>query len=256
MSAARGLLATPSRLIAHTRYVLQDYLLLRASLPVVFVSFVAWIIVRQFTRSAGPRQWADPHFLQAIHSTYGSMAAVLMYFTVFLAVVAVMTVDRTTGYYRFFFSKPVNVVTYYLHTFCVHGAVVWTLLVVFALAWGTAMPHESLQRAAYLGIIAFALIGGLGFGFGALTNADAALTPLSFVFAISTQSALLASSTPPRWLVVVAKALPPAVDFEKTRALLNGAGPFLGAPLWHVLAYGAGGWVLGLIFLRVRPLAR
>ncbi|HEX7545374.1 MAG TPA: hypothetical protein VF368_01520 [Gemmatimonadaceae bacterium] len=256
MSTARTLFTTPSRLIAHSRYVLQDYLLLRASLPLVFVSFVAWIIVRQFARSAGPRQWADPHFLQAIHSTYGNMAAVLMYFTVFLAVVAVMAVDRTTGYFRFFFSKPVNVVWYYLHTFCVHGAAVCTLLVVFALAWGTAMPHESLQRALYLGIIAFALIGGLGFGFGALTNADAALTPLSFVFAISTQSALLDSSIPPRWLVVVARTLPPAVALEKTRALLNGAGPFLGAPLWHVLAYGAGGWVLGLIFLRARPLAR
>jgi hypothetical protein len=256
MTAARGLFTTPSRVMAHTRYVLQDYLLLRASLPLVFVSIAAWIIVRQFTHSARPGDWADPRFLQVLHSTYGSMAAVLMYFTVFLAVVAVMTVDRTTGYYRFFFSKPVNVVTYYLHTFCVHGAVVCVLLVVFALAWGTAMPHESLQRASYLGIISFALIGGLGFGFGALTNADAVLTPLSFVFAISTQSALLGSSTPPRWLVVVAKALPPAVDLEKTRALLNGAEPVLGAPLWHVLAYGAGGWALGLVFLRLRPLDR
>ena len=256
MSAARSLFLTPSRLVVHTRYVLQDYLLLRASLPVVFVSFVAWIIVRQFTRSAGPRQWADPHFLQAIHSTYGSMAAVLLYFTVFLAVIAVMTVDRTTGYYRFFFSKPVNVVSYYLHTFCVHGAAVCVLLALLALAWGTWLPHESLHRASYVGVIAFALIGGLGFGFGALTNADAALTPLSFIFAISAQFTLVDYTAPPRWLVIAAKVLPPAADFEKTRHLLSDAHPFLGAPLGHVLAYGAGGWILGLIFLRRRPLAR
>ena len=56
--------------------------------------------------------------------------------------------------------------------------------------------------------------------------------------------------------MVVAKVLPPAVDFEKTRALLMNARPFLGAPLWHVVAYGAGGWILGLLFLRRRPLAR
>jgi hypothetical protein len=256
MSAARSLFTTPSRLIAHTRYVLQDYLLLRASLPIVFVSFVSFMTVRQFVKYAGPKEWADPRFLQSIHSVHGSIAAVLLYFTVFLAVIAVMTVDRTTGYYRFFFSKPVNIVSYYLHTFCVHGATVCVLLVLFALAWGTAMPHESLHRASYAGLIAFALIGGLGFGFGALTNADAALTPLSFVFAISAQSTLLDYTGPPRWLVVVAKVLPPAVDFEKTRALLMNARPFLGAPLWHVVAYGAGGWILGLLFLRRRPLAR
>jgi hypothetical protein len=256
MTSARSLFTTPSRVIAHTRYVLQDYLLLRASLPLVFVSFVAWIIARQFARSARPGDWADPRFVHVIHSTYGSLAAVLMYFTAFLAVVAVMTVDRTTGYYRFFFSKPVNVVSYYLHAFFVHGAAFCLLLVLFALAWGTAMPHESLLRASYAGLIALALIGGLGFGFGALSNADAALTPLAFIFAITAQNTMAATTNPPAWLMVAAKILPPADDFEKTRILLTGATPFLGAPLWHVLAYGAGGWVLGVGFLRWRPLAR
>jgi hypothetical protein len=256
LSSTRSLFTTPSRAIAHTRYVLQDYLLLRASLPLVFVSFAAWIIARQFAHSARPGDWADLRFVQVIHSTYGTLAAVLMYFTAFLAVVAVMTVDRTTGYYRFFFSKPVNVVSYYLHTFCVHGAALCALLVLFALAWGTAMPHESLARASYAGLIAFALIGGIGFGFGALSNTDAALTPLAFIFAVTAQNTLTATVNPPSWLVVAAKILPPADDFERTRALLAGATPFLGAPLWHVLAYGAGGWVLGLGFLRWRPLAR
>jgi hypothetical protein len=247
---------TPSRFATHTRYVLQDYLLLRASLPVVLVSFAAWIIARQFTHSARPPDWADPRFLHVIHSTYGSLAAVLMYFTAFLAVIAVMTVDRTTGYYRFFFSKPVSVVSYYLHMFCVHGAAFCVVLVVFAFAWGTALPHESLLRASYAGLIALALIGGLGFGFGALTNTDAALTPLAFIFAITAQSTLAATTNPPAWLVVAAKLLPPAADFEKTRALLNGTVSVVGAPLWHVLAYAAGGWALGLVFLRLRPLAR
>jgi hypothetical protein len=256
MSAARSLFLTPSRLVVHTRYVLQDYLLLRAALPVALISLFAWMITRQTLRFAGPKQWADPRFLAGIHSTYGGFSAVLLYFTMFLAVIAVMTVDRTTGYYRFFFSKPVNVVSYYLHTFCVHGAAVCVLLALLALAWGTWLPHESLHRASYVGMIAFALIGGLGFGFGALTNTDAALTPLSFIFAISAQFTLVDYTAPPRWLVIAAKVLPPAADFEKTRHLLSDAHPFLGAPLWHVLAYGAGGWILGLIFLRWRQLAR
>jgi hypothetical protein len=256
MSSPRTLFLTPSRLVTQTRYVLQDYLLQRAALPVALISVFAWVIARQTLRFAGPRQWADPRFLAGIHAAYGGFSAVLLYFTMFLAVIAVMTVDRTTGYYRFFFSKPVSVVSYYLHTFCVHGAAVCVLLALLALTWGTWLPHESLHRASYVGMIAFALIGGLGFGFGALTNTDAALTPLSFIFAVSAQTTLIGYAGPPKWLVFAARILPPANDFEKTRSLLNGAHPFLGAPLWHVLAYGAGGWILGLIFLRRRPLAR
>ena len=251
----RSMFATPSRLIAHTRYVLQDYLLLRASIPIIMVSLFAFLIIRQTLKYMTAKQMADPRALMGMHQAYGSFSAVLLYFIVFLAVIAVMTVDRTTGYYRFFFSKPVNVVSYYLHTFCVHGAAVCAVLVLFALAWGIWMPHESLHRAGYAGVIAFALIGGLGFGFGALTNTDAAITPLSFVFAISTQLTLIDYTAPPRWLVITAKILPPAADFENVRKLLDQAHPFLGAPLWHVLAYGAGFWILGLVFLRWRPLA-
>jgi hypothetical protein len=236
--------------------VLQDYLLLRASIPIVMISFFSWLIVRETLKFATAKQLADPRFLLGVHQEYGNITAVLLYFIVFLAVIAVMTVDRTTGYYRFFFSKPVNVVSYYLHTFCVHGAVICVVLALFALAWGSWMPHESLHRATYVGVIAFALIGGLGFGFGALTNTDAALTPLSFVFAISAQLTLADYTGPPRWLVIAAKILPPAADFEKTRRLLDQARPFLGTPLWHVLAYAAGFWIAGLILLRWRPLGR
>jgi hypothetical protein len=256
MDAPRSLFTTPSRLLTHTRYVLQDYLLLRASIPIVMVSFFAWMIIRQTLKYTTAAQMADPRALLGMHQAYGSFSAVLLYFIAFLAVIAVMTVDRTTGYYRFFFSKPVNLVSYYLHTFCVHGAAICTVLVLFALAWGIWMPHESLHRASYAGVIAFALIGGLGFGFGALTNIDAALTPLAFVFAISAQLTLVDYTGPPRWLVITAKVLPPAADFEKTRKLLDAGRPFIDTPLWHVLGYGAAFWLLGLIFLRWRPLGR
>jgi hypothetical protein len=256
MSEPRSLFRTPSRLLVQTRYVLEDYILLRASIPVIFISLVAWAIIRSTLQSKGSKLWSDPRFIAGIHSAYGSFSAVLLYFTVFLAVIAVMTVDRTTGYYRLFFSKPVNVVSYYLHTFAVHGVALCALLAVFAIAWSMWMPHESIHRGALVGVLAFALIGGLGFGFGALTDGDAALTPLSFIFAVSAQTTLIGYTGPPKWLVVVAKILPPATDFEKLRAQLNAAQSLASSSLWHVLAYGAGGWILGLIFLRWRPIAR
>lgn len=256
MNEPRSLFRSPSRLLAQTRCVLTDYLLLRASLPAGFIALAAWAVINSTLKSAGPKQWADPRFISGMHSTYGSFSALLLYFATFLAVIAVMTVDRTTGYYRFFFSKPVNVVSYYLHTFAVHGAALCALLAIFALVWGSWLPHESLHRSTMIGALAFALIGGLGFGFGAITNGDAALTPLSYIFAVSAQTTLIGYAGPPKWLVAAAKILPPATDFEKLREQLNKAQELASSPLWHVLAYGAGGWILGLIFLRWRPLAR
>jgi len=256
MSAPRSLFLTPSRLLAQTRYVLEDYLLLRASIPVVFIGLVAWAVIRSTLHSIGPKQLADPRFTAGIHSAYGTFSGLLFYFGAFLAVVAVMTVDRTTGYYRFFFSKPVNVVSYYLHTFAVHGAALCTLLVILALAWSTWMPHESLHRGALVGVIGFALVGGIGFALGAMTNLDAALTPLAYIFAFSAQTTLIGYSSPPKWLEIFAKVMPPTTDFEKLRAQLNAAQAVASSPLWHVLLYGAGGWILGLIFLRRRQIAR
>ncbi len=256
MNGPGSLFSSPSRLLTQTRYTIGDYLLQRASIPVALLGLITWALIHSTLKIAGPKQWSNPKFIADLHSTYGSLSALLLYFSVFLAVIAIMTVDRTTGYYRFYFSKPVNVVQYYLHTFVIHGAVLCALLAVFALIWSAWMPHESMHRAALVGVFAFALIGGLGFGFGALTNMDAAVTPLAFIFAISAQNTLIGYSGPPQWLVITAKILPPGLRLEKLRGELGAAQPITSGDMWHVLAYGAGGWILGLIFLRWRPLAR
>jgi hypothetical protein len=255
MNEPRSVFRSPRRLLAQTRYVLQDYLLLRAIIPVGFIVLFEWTFIRSVLQ-AGPKYMQNPRAAEGLHSSFAAISGVFLYFLIVLAVIAVMTIDRSTGYYRFFFSKPVNVVSYYLHVFAVHGVAICALLMLLALSWGVWLPHESLHRSALIGVIAFALIGGLGFGFGAITNGDAALTPLSFIFAVSAQTTLTGYTGPPKWLVAVAKILPPALDFEKLRGELNGAQPLASTPLWHVLAYGAGGWILGLFFLRWRPIAR
>jgi hypothetical protein len=242
----------------HTRYVVQDYLLLRAALPVVLISSVAVLYVRDTLKyvAVKPEAWSSPRFISGAHDAYGNFAAVLLYFAVFLAVIAIMTVDRTTGHYRFFFSKPVNVVWYYVHTVAVHGAALLALVALFALGWSSKMPHESVRAAMLAAAIGFGFIGGIGFFLGALTNLDAALTPLAIVFAITAQSVAHDYSQPPAWLAFLARVLPPADDFEKIRKAIGAHAALPSSSLWHLAVYGGAGWLVGLVLLRRLSLAR
>ncbi len=262
MSDTRTLFASPARILAHSRYVLEDYLLLRASLPVALLAFIGWTMLHGITKYPPRGGFSNPQFVAQVHSNFAGLSAVLLYFAVMLAVVAVMTVDRTTGYYRFFFSKPVNVVHYYLHTFALHGAAVCALLAVAALIWNTSTPadlrHESLHLSAAAGLLAFVLMGGVGFGVGALTNLDAAVTPLAFIFAASTQAVILdyGKLRAPVLLSIASKMLPPVTEFDKSRRLLYDAHPLVSSQLVPVLLWGIAGWVLGVVFLRWRSLSR
>ena len=248
--------APRARLLAYTRFVLADYLLMRASVPLVFLGVGAGTYIYVRTHGAPPERFLDPRFILEAHTEYAAFSGILLYLGVFLAVVGVMTVDRTTGYFRFFFSKPVNVVTYYVHAFCVHGVALIGLLGAFAWAYGSLMARESLHRGPVAGALAFALVGGLGMLFGALTRLDAAVTPVLFIAAMSVQQTLADWTVPPRWLVDTGRVLPPALDLERSRAHLLAAQALPPAELWHVLGYGAGAMLLGLLILRRAPLAR
>jgi hypothetical protein len=256
MTAPAGLFSTPSRLLAHSRFVLQDFFLLRAPLPLFGGAIIVWNFAQAASAYRGAK--TDVRFIAGAHATYAVTLGVLMFITLILAVAAIMTIDRTTGYFRFFFSKPVNVVRYYLHTTVLHGAAGCGLLLLVPLTWGLMLPHEPLHRAAILSVLSFAVIGGVGFAIGALTNLDAAITPLSFIFAASASGMLsdYARGRAPMWLVVTERLLPPARGLHDSAGIVLDGSPFVWTPFVAVLLWAAAGWALGVLLLRRRALAR
>jgi hypothetical protein len=118
------------------------------------------------------------------------------------------------------------------------------------------MPHESVRAAMLAAAIGFGFIGGIGFFVGALTNLDAALTPLAIIFAITAQNVAHDYRQPPAWLSFLARALPPADDFEKVRKAIAAHATLPSPSLWHLALYGGAAWVLGLVLLRRLSLAR
>lgn len=162
---------------------------------------------------------------------------------------AIVSNDRVHGYYRSFFSRPLSPPGYYF-TRWVLGGVFFLLLspvltVGLTLAIGKfPFSWEVLVQLA----LNYLLLGGLIFFFSAFLRGDWLMGLLVLIV----QSVLYAMQRngvdlPAIWDFVLT-ILPPIY-----LASLNSPMPS-GSALTHVLLYGAGLLIAGLILLRLRPL--
>jgi ABC-type multidrug transport system permease subunit len=198
--------------------------------------------------------------MQVIHlsSGFGTLqetmvAHALMPFVplfVLLSINRIVSADRTMGYYRLLFSKPVSVSLYYAQRYVI--TLVGLLLCVallcgIAVACGVALPVFSIL--AYVTILYLSL-GGVGFLLSVITRFDWTL-----LLAIWYGSELLFLQFGERRWHAVLNVLPPSRLVEPVRdALLRGDMPSGGALAWLV-GYGVACLIAGILLLERRPLS-
>ena len=234
-----------------------DYLLQRAAIAVVIVVFIAGVPLYGvlhgnpafFTTADGPAM-AKQLFTNSI-TLFLPMGA-------FLGGTGIISSDRQQGHFRFLFSKPVNVVSYYVQTDLIHGVVFVALFGLITWVYGAATVHQPIRGAMAAAALTFALVGGLGFFFGALTRFDGVLVALTYLVSMTLQQvAVVPGSRPlPVWTVHLARILPPVYPLDQLREQLFAAQTVDSGRLWYVLAYGLALFLLGLLALRALPLTR
>ncbi len=245
------------RLRAYLRFQLGDYLLQRAAVPFVLVLVVSglplWSTLRgqpDFFR--GPR---GPFFAMQL---YTGTVALFLPLGAFLAGSGIISTDRQQGYIRFFFSKPVNVMAYYVQAYVLHAALF--VLIFGAITWtyGQYTVQFSVHRAMEAAALTFVLVGGLGFLFSTLTRFDGGLLVLVYVISMALQQVTAESRADmvPGWVRQVARVLPPVHALDEVRNHLYAREAIDQAQVWHVMGYGGGAFLLGLLALRRLPLAR
>jgi hypothetical protein len=249
------------RLLRYARYQLPDFLQRRLVLPLILLAVSAglptWLMTRHtpagFMESAQGINLAKLMFSQSI--------TLFLPLGAFVGAVGVISADRQQGYFRFLFSKPVNVLAYYAQTFLLHAIV---YVAVFGLiVWGFSaytIPF-SVPRSMEAAALTFVLIGGLGLMLGALTRFDGASLIAIYVLALILHvSTAVPNGLPnggiPGWLAVIAQGLPPVAKLDALRNNLYAGSPLDAAQLWHVLGYGGGAAILGFLLLRRLPLSR
>jgi hypothetical protein len=243
--------------LGYLRYQLGDYLLQRAAIPCVLVLFISGIPLWSTLRGqpdffSGPR---GPFFAMQL---YTGAVALFLPVGAFLAGAGIMSTDRQQGYIRFFFSKPINVIAYYVQLYVLHAIVF--VLIFGAITWtyGQYTVHFSVHRAMEAAALTFALVGGLGFLFSTLTRFDGGLVVLVYVISMTLQQVVAESrdNMIPSWLRLVSRVLPPANTLDQVRNHLYAREAIDHAQVWHVVGYGGAAFLLGLLALRRLPLSR
>ena len=171
---------------------------------------------------------------------------------VFNAIHRIVAADRTMGYYRLLFSKPVSVSLFYAQRFAVHlaGLVVCVLILCVALrTGGTPVPIGSLTLYV---VLLYVTMGGVGFLLSVITRYD--WTLLIAVWYGAELLSTIARDHDAVWRPVT-YVLPPVWLVDPVRdALLRGTLPAVDSLAW-LLSYGVASFLLGLLLLERRPLS-
>lgn len=242
-SPARG------RMTAYlVRFQLVDFLMLRAGLPVLIVVMFGFMIWKQAGSAMG---WDTPNGQQFAASMFRNLANVFITLASFIGVARMITDDRSNGYFRFLFSKPVSIERFYVQQWLLSG-VGFVVLAGLLGSWFQAGTITLPVREAMIVMgLNWVLVGGVGFFLTAATNSDAALLVVIYV-ASNVLHALKDARNSPMWpwLKQVTRLLPPTQKLDYIRDQLYMGNPLPWPHTWHVIGYGAAAFIATLIVLR------
>lgn len=250
-----------ARLLRYSRYQAPDFLLQRLTLPLVLLAFAAGLPTWLMTKDAPAGFMQSPQGINLAKQMFSQSITLYLPLGAFVGAVGLISADRQKGYFRFLFSKPVNVLAFYAQAFLLHAIVYVAVFGLIVWGYGSYTIHFPVVRAMEAAALTFVLVGGVGLLLGALTRFDGALLIAVYVLALVLQ---LGTATPnglpnggmPDWLAFIGKGLPPVAKLDALRNHLYAGDALDMAQLWHLLGYGGGAAVLGFLLLRRLPLAR
>lgn len=250
-----------AQLLRYARYQVPEFVAHRLALPLLLLAFAAGLPTYLMTKNVPPGWMQSPQGVNLAKQMFAQSITLFLPLGAFVASVGVISTDRQQGYFRFLFSKPVNVLAYYAQTYLLHAVVYVAVFGAIVWGYGSYTVHFSVHRSMEAAMLTFVLVGGLGLLFGALTRFDAATLIVSYMAALILQQLMAAPNALrngglPIWLATIGKSLPPVLKLDALRDHLYAGTPLDAAQLWYVLGYGGVAAILGIVLLRQLPLAR
>ena len=245
------------RVLAYARFQLGDYLLHRASIPLVLVLIAAGLPLYAAMRSQ-PGSFASPEGAAMAHTLFTKAVALFLPVGAFLGGTGVISGDRQQGTYRFLFSRPVDVLAYYAQAYAIHGLAFVALFGLLTALFSALTVPQPVWGAMAAAALTFVLVGGLGFLCGVVTRFDGAMLAVIYLFSSGIQQMVevLGAAPLPQLLKQIARFLPPVGRLDQLREQLYAHAAVDWMSCAHVLAYGLGSFALGLVLLRKLPLVR
>jgi hypothetical protein len=140
-----------ARVGRYAEWQLRDYILGAGGITIVFVALLIWAGSRTTTISEGAVTHPSLDWLVNVVSLLGSI----------FATSNLISEDRSRGYYRFLFAKPLNPIRFYGQAFVLRGLVIVALAVCVAGMSTVIGRPVSLLGAAAFAALSYLLVGGV-----------------------------------------------------------------------------------------------
>jgi len=245
-----------ARLGRYFWWQLHDYMLHQAPATIAIMllwSYLTLAPILNGSMTAGRRYTIATLPENVVRSFFADSLGSLLLLATLFATNGIVATDRRTGFYRFYFAKPVSAPRFYTNAFVANGfgvlLVSLMLLVVFAAFLRPIFPASFVPVVAAM----YLAYGGVGFLLSTIWRFD--WLSLVTVAVISTIGWSMWGDDPGIAGILV-HLLPPMHLTSSLYTFVAGAtdGFPWGAQLW-LSAYGAACFLLGLWILRTRSLA-
>lgn len=237
------------------RYQLRDFLLLRAGLPTFIAVFFCWMIVK----TDGARMvWESPdghRMARDLFRVFG--LGMFVNIGAFLGIARLVSDDRSNGYFRFLFSKPVSIERFYVQQWLLHGAAFVALIGILGLWLQSVTTTIPIREGMIVMGLTWILIGGVGFALAAATNADAVLLLLLWIGSKIAHTVKDADGSPMwPWMRQLTRLSLPTQKLDYVSAQLLAGNPLPVSHTIHVVAYGVLAFIVAVLLLRRTSFAR
>ncbi|MCC7195372.1 MAG: hypothetical protein IT356_07445 [Gemmatimonadaceae bacterium] len=243
------------QLRAYLAFQAKDFLLLRASLPTAVVVMFAWMMIATVQLPADG--WESPQGRMIARQVFDMLSTMFVLAGAFLGVARIVSDDRSNGYYRFLFSKPVSMCAFYMQQWIVNGVGLVVLIGLLASLFGALTVPVPVGAAMQVMAVTWVLVGGVGFALSVGTNYDVPVLVVSYVGS-SVLHSLKDSpgSAMAPWMRQIVRVTMPVQHVDHVRAALFAGNPL---PLAHAgiaVAYGALFVVAAVVLMRRVSFAR
>lgn len=242
-------------LIGYMPWQLRD-IFPRALVPLVLFAVFGGIPVAVSMQGVGNAAPPDPEALGAmLRMVYIGVAPLCFTLGAFLFMTRSIAEDRERSYVRFLFAHPVAPGHFYLSRFIVGlltFAACFLPVPLVLRAYGADVPVIGSIVAMFS---VFVLIGGLTTLCAAFANKDGLALIVVYVVTQSLQR-LATTDVLPGWVQPIVRGLPPIESLSLIMKSLLEATDWPVTDIIHVVGYGIGLLVAGLLVLRRAPLVR
>jgi hypothetical protein len=234
----------------------HDYMLHQAPATAAIVAMYAYLTLAPILNGSltnGRRYTVATLPIPIVRGFFSDLLASFVLLGTLFATNGIVATDRKTGYYRFYFAKPVSPPRFYANAFAAHGTGVLSVSIALAIAF--ALIVRPVLSISFLPVIAamYLAYGGVGFLLSTIWRFDW-LSLVTVAIVSSVGWGMWGEDPGIRgWLVHL---LPPMHRAAELYAYVAGTSPTFpwGTQLW-LTGYGATCFLIGLWILRTRSLA-